>query len=154
MRFLVIIFLITLLSACDRANDAAKLYRIGRRIERATNDNELLNGNRDNGKQNEWGKSSLIQVETLQNSEADYSVDLRLPIDTSRSIFMTMSVLPHMIEAYSEKESKMMLNFYLDTTLVKRFLVNYKWISTNKYDYRVIKKYDSPTTYKANAANY
>ena len=142
MRNLINIILLLLLMSCD---DAAKLYRLGKRIERATNNHESLTNNEKGIKQNDWGVSTVIGIDTFINKEADYSVDLLLPVDTSNSILMTMSILPYLITGYSENESNIVLNFFQDTSLVNKYLVNYAQTSNNQYKYKVIRKYDSPT---------
>jgi hypothetical protein len=144
MRYFIKVFLLIFLLSCDNAYDAAKLYRLGKRIERATNNRESLTNKEKGRKQNDWGVSTFLGIDTLTNKEADYSVDLLLPVDTSKSILMTMSVLPHLITGYSENESNIDLNFFQDTLLVNKYLVNYILTSNNQYKYKVIRKYDSP----------
>lgn len=151
MRKLIFIYIFIVFTSCDNVNDAAKLYRLGRRIERVSVNDESLNEYKESKKQNDWGVSTIMKIDTLKNDSAKYSVDLRLPVDTLKSIYMTMSVLPHMIKGYSENESDFILNFYQDSLIVIKYLVHYKKTSKNQYDYRLIKKYDSPTICISNA---
>lgn len=145
MRNFIKVFLLLFLLSCDNVNDAAKLFRLGKRLERATNNRESIINIEKERKQNDWGVSTFIGMDTLTNKEADYSVDLLLPVDTSKSVLMTMSVLPHLITGYSEKESNIVLNFFQDTLLVNKYLIKYIQTSNTQYKYKVIRKYDSPT---------
>lgn len=128
--------------SCDNLNDAARIYRLGRRIERATEKNEtkLLNSDL----QNDWGLSTILKIDTLINNELDYSVELMLPVDTARSIELTIQMLPNMIENFQDKEAIFSLHFIKTGKIIYEYRIKYIQIKNNKYEMEIINKIRQP----------
>lgn len=139
---ILILSLLFGLYSCENLNDAAKLYRLGRRIEKVSEKKEKnpINSYR----QNDWGLSTIMKFDTLTTIGIDYSVALLLPIDTTRSIELTIQMLPNMINNYTDKEATFQLFFIQSKTTLIEYRIKYIWIRNNKYNFEILDKIRQP----------
>ena len=141
-----ILTVLIILSGCNNVNDAAKIYRLGKRIDRVIENDNSPNPVLKAKTQNDWGLCTIISVDTLKTKGADYTVELQLPIDTTQSIELTIQMLPNMIDNFKDKEAIFDLYFIQTKTVMFEYRIKYIWIDKNKYDFEIINKIRQPNT--------